>query len=148
MEDSHDPVAVRIGKRYKPLALSPARQGMIQLGFALGFALTGAVLFGLALWLPRVMRRAEGCRRVYTAIAVTLAGAMGFHWGRVVDSIWGTVENLLLFGFVPVVAVLGYAFIVVCDGERRARRPWEVTLAGFYVGYGVGWLALWGYFGI
>jgi hypothetical protein len=148
MERSRDRVGIRVGKRYRPYALSPADRPWIQLGFALRFALTAAVLLGLALWLPR--RIAKGVAPLWLPVALALGAAAtaGFLWGRVVDHIWGAVEDMLLFGVVPATAAFGYALLPVRESARRAVGAWLTTIAGFYLGYGVGWVVLWGYLGI
>lgn len=147
---SHDPVGVRIGKRYKPYRLSPAYELTIQLAFALRFAVTGGFLLMLAVVVARRMRGGDGAHWVTVAWTAGLAGGAGFLWGRVVEHIWYVIEYLLLFGVVPAVAVLGCVPVLMFlrrETAGPAVRAWLITVGGFYAGYGVGWLALWGYLG-
>lgn len=81
-----------------------------------------------------------------------VVGGTGFLCGRVVDNVWGTIENLLLFLVVPSVAGMGYLAGRFFGAADRGRRLviWKATgttTACFYAGYAIGWLALWGYFG-
>ena len=81
-----------------------------------------------------------------------VAGGAGFLWGRVADNVWGTIENQLLFLIVPLTAGVGFLAGKLFGAADRVRRLaiWRATgttTACFYVGYGIGWLALWGYFG-
>jgi hypothetical protein len=148
---SRDPVGIRLGKRYKPYALSPERQPWIQLGFAFRFALTGAVQLGSALWLSRRMVGKGGLHWPSVVWIAVVAGGSGFLWGRVVDNIWGSIEDQLLFVVVPLVAGVGFlGGKLFCADARRRLLVWRATgttVVCFYVGYGLGWLALWGYFG-
>lgn len=149
---SRDPVGVRIGKRYKPAWLSPAKQPAIQLGFAMRLGLTYALLLGLATLLPWKIREGNPGERRWAsvALAVGLAAALGFFWGRVVEHVWNLIEYLLLFFMVPLAAVSGYLLILLlAKGAAHAlSRRWLTIVGGLYLGYGVGWLALWGYLGL
>lgn len=150
MSYSHDPVGVRIGKRYKPYRLSPAYELTIQLAFALRFALTGGFLLVLAVIVARRMRAGDGAHWVTVAWTAGLAGGVGFLWGRVVEHIWYVIEYLLLFGVVPAVGVLGCVPVLMFlrrETARPAVRAWLITVGGFYAGYWIGWLALWGHLG-
>jgi len=79
----------------------------------------------------------------------SVAAGAGFLWGRVVEHIWYLVENVLLFGVIPMIAVAGFLAVraLVPRARRLAVRAWFATVASCYAGYGVGWLALWGYLG-
>jgi hypothetical protein len=147
---SHNPAAIRIGKRYKPWGLSPAQQPWILLGFGVRMALTSAALSCAALWLLRLPgRRADDRRRVMVTITIIAAG-LGFLWGFVVDNIWGTLENILLSGVLPMTAGFGHLLVFLTGGNARSwlMSRWWWIVGCFYGGYGVGWLALWGYLGV
>jgi hypothetical protein len=146
---SRNPAAIRIGKRYKPWGLSPAQQPWILLGFGVRMALTSVALSAVALWLLRLPGRpADDRRRVMVTITVIAAG-LGFLWGFVVDNIWGTLENILLLGVLPMTAGFGHLLVFLTGGRARSwlMRRWWWIVGCFYGGYVVGWLALWGYLG-
>lgn len=145
MHHSGDPVAVRVGRRYKPYGLSPERQPWIVLGFGIRFALTVVVMLGLGF---RVVRAAKRLGRTHwwsVAMAASVVGGVGFLWGFVVEHIWGVIENLVLLGLMPLFAGAGYLAARAYEGKSVAG--WLTVVAGFYGGYLVGWLTLWGYFG-
>jgi hypothetical protein len=146
---SEEPIAIRVGKRYKPWGISPAQQPAILFGFGVRMALTSAFLIAFAVWLMRLPGRPAGDARRVLGTMVFIALGLGFLWGFVVDNIWGTLENILLFGVMPATAAFGYALIVVAgDSARRwLLHRWSVIVGGFYASYAIGWLGLWGYLG-
>jgi hypothetical protein len=152
IEDVRDPIAVRLGRRYKPVAMSPALQGAIVARNLSALGATGLCLLGVGAWGTYAAGRKKSWRRwLVVGTAALAAGALGFVWGRVVESISGAVENGLLLFVIPAVGLFGYAVVVLesrCSPVRVVRRlTWLVAIAGFYLGYGVGWAALWGHLG-
>jgi len=204
-----DPVAVRLGRRYRPLNISPAAEELLQLRWGLYLTGTGLLLW-LAVWLAAWRSETTvsiGGFTVSKWSALLASAVLGLYWGYWVRGVSATIENLVLFiavpvaGFMAVVAgsqlkpmikpalgallalglalvapsvgmlfyllliklapwVLGLVVIVAVAAaawkfwrqpdQARAKqqlRPALVALSTFYVAYGVGWLALWGYLG-
>jgi hypothetical protein len=145
----NDPVAVRIGRRYQPAALSPARQGAVLLGYLMRLGLTS--LFLLAVGLVAQVgssRRSTVEQWLAFGFVAALAFGLGFVWGRLVEHIDAGVEHLLLLMFVPVVLFIGWLLGEPGGAPFRLspkRAGWLWTVGNFYLGYGIGWLALWGY---
>ncbi len=211
---SHDRVAIRLGRRYKPPDTDPMSQGTIQLASVMRLLLTGLALYGL-LWAGVKFSSGAGWRGVPRSVWWGAAGvaAVGFVWSRVVVGINGLDEWLVLLvaapaalflawfavsglrvllvpalsvvlvmvGVLPlasylynttrdvrVLVVLAWAvapgllvlsviaaLVLEWRRGRRAdravrapmRRAARLGALGFYAGYGIGWLALWGYLG-
>jgi hypothetical protein len=141
---SKDPLAVRLGRRYKPIALSPARQDAIALLYSLMLGASFVVVLGVMLGSVSAMRRRESPRWVIAGLAACVLGAGGLLWGGVVPSVTAGVEHTLLLLVVPLAAA------VACGIAIKRRAPWPALAApfgAFYAGYGLGWLWLWGYLG-
>jgi hypothetical protein len=83
-------------------------------------------------------------------VVAVLALALGAYWGRFVEHIDAGVERMLLLMCVPAVLFIGWLLGEPGAGAFRLSRKrvaWVWTVATFYVGYGVGWLLLWGHLG-
>lgn len=151
IHEIHDPVGMRLGRRYKPIALSPARRGAIVMRSLVSLAVTGLLLLGVGALGTYLAGRAGGWRCWLAAgAAASAASVLGFVWGFVIENTSGSVENALLFGLVPAVGLFGFGVVVLESRQslvRVVRRmAWLATIAAFYLGYGLGWAALWGYF--
>jgi hypothetical protein len=145
-----DPVAARLGKRYKPIAMSPARQGAIVARSIGALGATGLSLLAVGAWATYAAAKRRGRRRLLAvAMAALAACALGFVWGRVIENTSGAVENALLFVVIPLAALFGFGVVLLASRDQPdrilRRGAWLATMGCFYGGYGVGWLALWGY---
>lgn len=210
LEWSHDPIAERLARRYRPINIDPVAETPIKLRLTLELFVTALVLY-LVLWAGAKLTGKGGLWWLPWALWASggVALALGFFWGRVIVEVSGRVELLLLFAWVPAAACLawlggglkplllpaaglGLGAIVLMlspllrlgfagllwvaipqvprlligssvlalvwgwwcgrrlDAEKRTafRRSAWVGTATFYVGYGVGSLALWGYLGV
>jgi len=149
MRCTQDPVAVRLGRRYAPIDVSPARQASIAMAMSLWLGLTAVLLVALALTV--VVAALKGALW-QIQLAVIVAAAGGSCWGRVLQHLSGAVENGLLFVVVPAVALTG--FLITKAVRKRPTRglgvrlAWAAPTVSFCAGYALGWLALWGRFGI
>ena len=106
-------------------------------GTILLLVLAGAVL-------PYASPKLWAAERALTLLAVVLASfVLGCLWGGVPSSFLAFCEGVMLFAAAPA-TVGGLAW-----AKRRPGRPSYAAglavLAGFYLGYGAGWLALRGY---
>jgi hypothetical protein len=146
---SNDPAAMRIGRRYQPIALSPGRRDAIEFGYLLRLGATAIALLLVGLIGHVGVQRGTPWER-WLALIVTacLAVALGYFWGCVVEHIEATVEHMLLFLFVPGVLLVGWLLGEPGGAPLRVtakRWAWIWAVGSFYVGYGAGWLVLWGY---
>jgi HEAT repeats len=201
---SRDPVAIRLGHRYRPMTIDPGVQMTLWL-----FGITEQVVTALVLYFAVWMGYRAGPSIVGFLGIGFVAALLGFSWGRLLPSMTGATEwwlmfvcvpgtalvaclagprvrvltplvvglvlsfGLALFGsaggltsavvseFVsPFVLILSMAMTVVSAlwlGLRRRldaasmssfRRATLAGGSGFYLGYWLGWLALWGYLGL
>lgn len=202
---SADPVAARLGRRYRPIRISPATEQILQLAVIVRLAVTGLAIYAL-LWAGMRFSKQSGPLTMRRGVWWALLGiaGVGFVWGRLLTGLSGTVELFLLLACVPAAAwfvwtagprpkvllwpasglgvgcllvtlaplggMLGFVVLTgvapwVVVGvlavspviawwmgrnadpvERRTfGRAAVVGMVAFYVGYGIGWAALWGY---
>jgi len=143
---SGDPLAMRLGRRYMPIALSPARQVAIELRYAVMLSVTFLAVLGIAFWALLYRRGPEGPRRAIVALAACALGLGGVLWGGSITNVTAIVEHLLLLLVVPLAGAAVYLFGPPAKLERF-RLPFITSVSAFYLGYGAGWLWLWGYLG-
>jgi hypothetical protein len=145
---SGDPLAARLGRRYKPISIDPARQPWIRLRYWMRLGVT-FVLISLVASISIVLssRRRGGTRWAAMLLSASVLGTFGFVWGGVVANVAAVVEYALLFAVVPASAI---ALYLSAAGTRLdSRRIGLVANFGtFYAGYAFGWLWLWGRLGI
>lgn len=152
IRDSHDPLAIRVAKRYRPLSIDPGHQDTIHLANFIRLAVTVSLLYGffcIAMWL---FARGKLSRLPASSLVSVAALLAGFLWGFLMYGVTPAQERLLLLLFIPVTALWGSAVgpipVSPIASERGFfRRTWALTIGSFYVGYGIGWLALWGHLG-
>jgi HEAT repeat protein len=131
---NQDPVAQRLGRRYRPLQRSPAFQEVLRLRERLSLVLT-ALMICLAVWLP-MKTPADGHmwhRPAAAWLAVAGVACFGFLWGRVFEGMSEDLERLLLLFCVPATAVL-----MLLAGPTL--RWMLVPFAGIVLGLGVAFL--------
>ena len=142
-----DRLAQRLGRRYRPFDTAPVLRDATTLVYLAAFSLTAALLglIGAAsLFSPTpdlsYLRVAAG------GLASALVGAI---WGGRLLSLSMGVEIALLVGALPCTAAVGWAVLRGRDGPVPARRrAWLGLIGASYVGFALGWLWLWGVFGV
>jgi hypothetical protein len=144
---TNDPLARRLGRRYRPMDPKSMSPGQLLLAHAIAFSLTAVVLAAigaLALFSPDpdVSRG----RVVAGSLLSALVGAM---WGGVLVGVSRSVEIAFVAGALPWIAAAGWGMLRFRDGSiARRRYAWMIVIAACYVGFASGWLWLWGVFGI
>ncbi len=143
---SNDPLAMRLGRRYEPIAMSPAREvGILRRYFlmlAVSFVALSVVAFvgvGLGSRLP------GGQRWAAVLLAACVLAGFGFAWGGLLPQVTAGVERAILFMVAPAAAAVVYLAALLVRFDLRSLGC-LVGFGSFYLGYGVGWLWLWGYF--
>jgi hypothetical protein len=143
---SNDPLAARLGRRYKPIALSPARQRGIQMLYAGMLAMTFVATVAVALGSVLASRKAGSPRLAIAGLAACCLGVGGVLWGGVVPNVTMAVEYVLLLVIVPLGTAAAYGLAVLLRQETF-RGAFMGFIGSFYLGYALGWLWLWGCLG-
>lgn len=146
-----DPIAVRLGWRYRPMSIDPAAEFQVFLAYAILLAGTFAIVLLVAVGCVWLGSRLSGVGR-FLAIAtqVMLRAAAGFAWGGLLKRLTESVELAIPMAVIPLAAVatLGITFAMRL-GSTIQRLAWTALgFSGFYCAYAVGWLWLWGHFGL
>jgi HEAT repeat protein len=157
LKNSGDPLAKRLGLRYEPMDADPAGETAAILTYYLFFVVTGGILLLVGcIGVPLARLDVLFIRYVAFGFATLVCGPLGFAWGRLLMRISAEAERTLLFFVVPVTALLGFFLVALVfitlhaigrriSGRLRCVILWSNAIAAFYAGYGIGWLALWGY---
>jgi hypothetical protein len=95
-------------------------------------------------------RDSAGLRWMALVVAGVLALGVGLFWGYLAQHVDASVKRMLLLMFVPGFLLVGRLLGEPGGAAFRLspkRVAWVWTVGSFYLGYGIGWLALWGYLG-
>jgi hypothetical protein len=155
--NSGDPLAIRLGRRYEPMDIDPAGETAAVLTYNLFFVVTGGILLLVGcVGVPLARIDSRFLQYMAFGFATLVCGPLGFAWGRLLMRISAEAEQRLLLFVVPVTALLGFFLVALVfitskafgrhiSGRSRCVILWSTAIAAFYAGYGIGWLALWGY---
>jgi HEAT repeat protein len=144
---TRDPLAIRLGRRYKPISIDPVRELWIEIRYFLTLAVTFVVLSLLALACVAIGSRFRvAIRWVPVAVGASALAVFGFFWGGLLPQVSGNVEYVLLLLVAP--AAVGATYLAAYGMSLDLRGlAGPVAFGAFYLGYGAGWLWLWGYLG-
>jgi HEAT repeat protein len=146
---SKDPIARRLGRRYEPILVDPARDRSISMRRYTLILLTS---FGLISFMTVtgtfLASRRSGRDRTRTAIGWSCAlRAVGFFCGGILPHVTKLLELVMLLNVAPPAIGTAYAAAFVMGLDAR-KLVGLASAAAFYLGYGLGWMWLWGYLGL
>jgi hypothetical protein len=104
-----DPVAIRLGRRYRPISVDPIAGMLLAAATAFVLLATGLAMY-VATWIGvcRAGSQKSGGIASTVLLAIGVLAAFGVFWGGVVTGISGPIEYVLLWAVVPAFAWMGY----------------------------------------